>query len=212
MMSRSVVEYPSSVFKRLFDISLAILLLVLLSPLLVGVSSLILILMGRPILFKQTRTGKNKVPFQILKFRTMYQNAEKDQTHLKKINEAPWPMFKTNNDPRFVSIGRLLSVTGIDELPQLFNILRGEMSFVGPRPLPSKEAAKLGANWDFRYRMLPGIFSDWSLSDDKYSSLNHWLKLDKKTVTKSSLARDLTLFCLNIVKHIYKLVRTLFHI
>ena len=96
-----------------------------------------------PVLFKQNRAGKFKKPFIIYKFRTMVTDAEKLKEAITNLNEADGPVFKIKNDPRYTLIGKFLAHTGLDELPQLINIVKGEMSFVGPRPLPINEANKI---------------------------------------------------------------------
>jgi len=108
-------------------------------------------------------------------------------------NEAPEPMFKMQDDPRFVGIGRWLSRSGLDELPQLFNILRGNMSFVGPRPLPVEEAAALPASWEFRYQVRPGLVSEWVLSEKKYGSLRDWREAEATSLVTGSITHDIAL-------------------
>lgn len=159
------------------------------------------------IIFTQKRTGLNGQEFTLYKFRTMVKNAESIKTRnlkkYKKENQAPWPMFKNYEDPRFIKktlklpfgmkkkikIGRWLSKTGLDELPQLINILKGEMKLVGPRPLPTKEAQgikKIDPKWyQWRHQVKPGIFSYWTLDKNRYKSLNHWKRLEKKTINAS---------------------------
>lgn len=205
MMSVRVSPYYFSYQKRVFDICLALLLLLLTSPVMIVIITLSSLTIGSPIFFIQPRLGWHKKPFSIYKFRTMYANAEKDRHKYLTLNEAPTPMFKASHDPRFVGIGRWLSISGLDELPQLWNIVRGEMSFVGPRPLPVKEALKLTATWDFRYQVRPGIFSAWSLSNKKYASLERWRQLDKETVIDASLLSDIQLISQNIRRHVHRL-------
>ena len=156
------------------------------------------------IIFTQERTGLNGKTFLLYKFRTMVRNAESIKNHnlkkYKKENQAPWPMFKNYNDPRFIKktlilpfgikteikIGRWLSKTGLDELPQLINIIKGDMKIVGPRPLPIKEAEEIKRIdpkwWQWRHQIKPGIFSHWTLDKNRYKSLEHWKKLEKKTL------------------------------
>lgn len=129
----------------------------------------------------------------MFKFRTMHVGAEKQRGKFEKYNEAPSPMFKIENDPRFTGIGKWLSNYGLDELPQLLNILKDEMSIVGPRPLPLIEANKLDKNWDFRYLVRPGILSKWALSSRRHSSLKAWLQLEQTQLKNGSLDADLFL-------------------
>jgi lipopolysaccharide/colanic/teichoic acid biosynthesis glycosyltransferase len=129
----------------------------------------------------------------MLKFRTMRIHAKTMKDKLQKYNEAPSPMFKMQNDPRFTKIGKLLSKTGIDEIPQLFHVLMGQMSIVGPRPLPIEEAEKLPKSWDFRYNVRPGILSDWAVAPDRYHSLKRWKELESQGLKRSSLKEELQL-------------------
>jgi lipopolysaccharide/colanic/teichoic acid biosynthesis glycosyltransferase len=168
--------------KRFFDLSVAIALLIALTPIFSLLSLVVLLTTGWPILYIQKRCGLNKKIFKIIKFRTMYVGAEKNQWRYQKDNLAPSPMYKNWVDPRFVGMGKWLSKTGLDELPQLLNIIKGEMSFVGPRPLPIYEAEKLNKNWDFRYKVKPGIFSEWSADTKKNQSLKEWKRLEKETL------------------------------
>ncbi|MDA1079490.1 MAG: sugar transferase [bacterium] len=192
---RSIVidPYYHSRQKRLFDICLSIFLILVLSPAFVVLSLLVLLTLGWPVLFVQLRQGKGKQQFRLCKFRTMITTAAVWKSLLRKGNEAPEPMFKMQNDPRFVGIGRWLSRSGLDELPQLFNILRGNMSFVGPRPLPVEEAAALPASWEFRYQVRPGLVSEWVLSEKKYGSLRDWQGAEIETLRFKNLQRDLLL-------------------
>lgn len=168
-------------------------LLIGLSPLLLLIVALVLITAGPPILFCQKRTGKNGKTFMIYKFRTMEKNAVMLKPKYQHLNEAPVPMFKIHNDPRFVGIGRFLSRSGLDELLQLWNILKGEMSFVGPRPLPIQEAVSLSADWrQWREQVRPGVFSKWALSGERHESLNHWKQFEQETLKFGSVAADIS--------------------
>lgn len=170
---------------------LASILVVILLPVFGAVVVLLLVTSGAPVLFWQERLGHNKKPFRMLKFRTMRADAEHLKQKLIPHNEAPWPMFKMKNDPRFTQVGRFLSRSGLDELPQFFQILTGKMSFVGPRPLPVAEAQNLPRSWGFRYQVKPGILSEWAIAPDRYASLKRWRELELETVKKGSLFNDL---------------------
>ncbi len=137
--------------------------------------------------------GYGKKPFSLLKFRTMINGAEQKKAALLKKNEAPSPMFKLTNDPRYTKIGKFLSKSGLDELPQLLNVLRGDMSLVGPRPLPLNEARKLPKHWDFRYQVKPGITSEWAINNSRYNSLSSWKELELYTCREGKLQYDLQL-------------------
>jgi lipopolysaccharide/colanic/teichoic acid biosynthesis glycosyltransferase len=189
----TIHPYYFSWQKRAFDISFSCLALVILLPFLVMLIPVLFFSSGRPIFFAQWRTGKDKKPFLMWKFRSMEVGAEGKRSRFAKLNQAPWPMFKAYNDPRYTKIGRFMSSTGVDELPQLWNILKGEMSVVGPRPLPVKEAGKLGRDWDFRYKVRPGILSEWAVNPERYRSLSKWKELEKKTLKKGTWEYDLKL-------------------
>src|SRR3990172_5431980 len=187
--------YYFSPQKRTFDFATAFLLLVLLSPVLFILNLIIFITTGRPILFKQRRTGQNGKVFTLLKLRTMTKNAAMLKRKYQHLNEAPAPMFQIHNDSRFVGIGKWLARTGLDDLPQLWNILKGEMSFVGPRPLPVPEAVGLSNQWrEWRERVKPGVFSEWALSGERHETLDHWQALEKETLRTGSVATDFLYF------------------
>ena len=140
------------------------------------------------------------------KFRTMVNNAEALQEDLASKNIAPKPMFKIVKDPRFTQIGYFLSQSGLDELPQLLNVFKGEMSLVGPRPLPVKEAKMLlrvDPDWAWRFSVKPGLFSYWVLSSKKYHSLEAWKKLEWKTIQVQSCLEELKI----ITKTIFRQLR-----
>lgn len=187
------LSYYHSWQKRTFDVCLSLTLLCLLVPVFCGVILVLIATSGFPVLFWQERTGHQKKSFKMLKFRTMHLDAEDRKTKLAKHNEAPWPMFKMQNDPRFTKVGRHLSRFGLDEIPQFLQILTGKMSFIGPRPLPISESQNLPKNWDFRYKVKPGILSEWALAPDRYASLKRWRELELETLKKGSLVNDFKL-------------------
>lgn len=144
-----------------------------------------------PVIFSQKRVGKAGKIFTLYKFRTMYMEAEKDRKKFKHLNEAKGPVFKIHNDPRFVGIGKFLARTGLDELPQLFNVLTGEMSLVGPRPLPVYEANKLKPWQKVRETVLPGITSPWVINGMHRLPFNEWMKSDSEYIKGRSFCHDL---------------------
>jgi lipopolysaccharide/colanic/teichoic acid biosynthesis glycosyltransferase len=156
--------------KRVFDFGGALCLLVVLSPLIVVSALAILFETGTPILYRQNRAGRDAVPFSMLKFRTMRSGAEYAQPLLRIFNEAEFPLFKiAGRDPRVTRIGNVLRRSNFDEIPQLVNVLRGQMSLVGPRPFICEEAAALPDCAAFRARMLPGLTGPWQLrTDDRF--------------------------------------------
>lgn len=191
MPSITPSPYHYSAIKRFFDVLMSVIGLVVALPLFLGISLGILLTSGTPIIFKQKRLGYKKKPFTLYKFRTMYNGAEFDEQKHAKKNQAPEPMFKIFVDPRFVGIGAFLSKTGLDELPQLLNVCIGNMSLVGPRPLPVEQAKKLGSKWQFRFLVKPGIFSEWTVSKHRHRSEKDWIDLDKKTVQTGSILNDI---------------------
>ena len=136
-------NYNNSLSKRTMDIVVSIIVLVITAPISLVISLIIKLTSNGNVLFFQKRTGKNGKVFKIMKFRTMIIGAERFQKKYKASNESDGPVFKIANDPRFTKFGKLLSRTGLDELPQFINVLKGEMSIVGPRPLPIEEFKKL---------------------------------------------------------------------
>lgn len=208
--------------KRLFDLAGAGFLLLLALPISVVAYPFLLWLLGKPVIFKQKRLGRKEQIFIMYKLRSMKKNALSSQKKYAKQNEAPWPMFKISDDPRFVEkkinflgykkqikIGKFLSNSGLDELPQLINVLRGEMSLIGPRPLPVAEALALKSkdpNWyKWRHQSLPGIFSLWALDPQHNKSLTYWKSLEKMSAT-ATLREEIYL----IGKIILKQLRTIF--
>jgi len=138
-----VNSYHNSPAKFLFDKFVGLFCATTSLPLFLSIFTILKIINGGPVFFIQKRVGKNGKIFNLIKFRTMRVGAEKEQSKYKNLNEADGPVFKIKNDPRLTKFGKILFQTGLDELPQLINVLKGEMSIIGPRPLPIKEAAKL---------------------------------------------------------------------
>jgi lipopolysaccharide/colanic/teichoic acid biosynthesis glycosyltransferase len=197
-------DYYSSKRKRLFDIAVSLILLPILLPLFAALCLLVFIESGKPVIYKQLRVGKNKKKFTIFKIRTMRRGASLFQQKLAILNEAPPPMFKISNDPRFTKIGKKLSRTGLDELPQIINVLKGEMSLIGPRPLPVREANKLNESWNFRYLVNPGLLSKWALSSKRHESLQEWRKLEINELKSGSIYDELQLILDSVNKVIIK--------
>jgi exopolysaccharide biosynthesis polyprenyl glycosylphosphotransferase len=163
--------------KRSFDLVLAVAVLVALAPLLVVIALAIKLTSSGPVLFRQPRVGRKGAHFDMLKFRTMYDGADKDKPRLAARNEARG-LFKIADDPRVTPIGRILRGTSLDELPQLFNVLRGDMSLVGPRPLVVEEERKI-AGWRHRRREgTPGMTGVWQVLGPTRVSLDDMVKLD----------------------------------
>ena len=180
--------------KQVMDIILALAALLLLSPVLLLICLAIALTMGRPLLFVQGRSGLNGRIFFMLKFRTMVPGAEDQRDRLAADgNEMSGPVFKLKEDPRVTPLGRLLRSTSLDELPQLINVLRGEMSLVGPRPLPTKEQEQIRGWQQRRLSMKPGITGIWQVSGRNAVDFEDWMRMDLEYVDNWSLALDLRL-------------------
>ncbi len=179
-----------SLLKRVFDLLVALCALVLLSPLLLLCALVLRITSGRTVLFRQTRIGRNGVPFTMYKFRSMVVNAEDLLNDLLDQNEAAEPMFKMSDDPRVTPFGKFLRTTSLDELPQLINVVRGEMSLVGPRPATSDEVTQWEPAMLDRLRAQPGITGYWQIHGRFTSSLEEYQRLDMYYVDNWSLLTD----------------------
>ncbi len=187
----------------MFQRLLALVLLILLLPLFGLFYILITFTSKGPFIFRQKRLGKNKNPFTIYKIRTMIHNADELKNTYLHLNEADGPVFKITNDPRYTTIGKILSKLGLDELPQLINIIKGEMAFVGPRPLPVSEAIMIPHQYQKRFTVLPGITSSWVINGSHHLSFIEWMELDLKYIEDKSLHYDV-LIALNTIKVIIK--------
>ncbi len=177
--------------KRLMDFAGALFGLVVLSPLLLGVALAIRIRDGSPILFRQTRVGLHGRPFVIRKFRTMVHDAESRLPEVQHLNERNGHAFKAANDPRITPLGRTLRATSIDELPQLWNVLRGEMSLVGPRPPLVGEVAEYDVWHRRRLSMKPGITGLWQVEARTEPEFDRWVERDLAYIDRWSLLLDL---------------------
>ncbi len=179
--------------KRLFDITASAAGLVLLSPLLLGVALIIKLTSRGPVFFRQKRVGLHGKPFNMLKFRSMVVNAEELRARLEALNEQSGPVFKIKNDPRITAIGRFIRKYSIDELPQLLNVLRGEMSVVGPRPPLPLEVEKYSAWQRRRLSVRPGLTCIWQVSGRNQISFEEWMYLDMQYIDNWTLMTDLGL-------------------
>lgn len=194
----------NNIVKRL----LALLLIIVSSPLFFLIGMAIKSEDRGDIFFRQKRWGKGKRSFLLLKFRTMIKGAEGKKSELMHLNEADGPVFKIQDDPRFTGVGRFLAHTGLDELPQLFNIIKGEMAFIGPRPLPPSEAKRVKKNYRKRFLILPGITSSWVVEGAHNLTFDKWMKLDIDYVKHKSLALDVRITFQTIGLIISQVVRT----
>jgi len=181
-------------FKRVFDVVVSGISLLVLSPLLAAIAAMIRITSPGQVLFQQTRCGLGGRRFTLYKFRSMINNAEQQRAELHQLNELDGPVFKISDDPRITPVGRWLRRFSLDELPQLWNILLGDMSFVGPRPAIPDEVDKY-ENWQKRrLRMRPGLTCTWVLEGRNHVEFNRWMELDLKYIDNWSLWLDAQIF------------------
>jgi exopolysaccharide biosynthesis polyprenyl glycosylphosphotransferase len=177
--------------KRMIDVFVAGLSLTLLSPILIFAALAIKLSSPGPIFFLQDRIGVNKRRFKMYKFRTMVPNAEKLIGALEKQNEMGGPVFKIRNDPRITPIGKFLRRSSIDELPQLLNVLHGDMSMVGPRPLPVRDYEGFNEDWQRRrFSVKPGITCLWQVKGRNGITFEEWMRLDLQYMDEWSLWLD----------------------
>ncbi len=179
--------------KRLFDIAASAFALLILSPLMIAVAVLVKVSSRGPILFKQVRVGQHGHRFNMLKFRSMVGNAEELKAKLMARNEQAGPVFKMARDPRITTVGAIIRKFSIDELPQLINVLRGEMSIVGPRPPIPSEVAKYEAWQRRRLSVRPGLTCVWQVSGRNQISFEEWMYLDMQYIDHWTLAHDFQL-------------------
>jgi lipopolysaccharide/colanic/teichoic acid biosynthesis glycosyltransferase len=189
--------------KRLIDVVGASALFVVLSPLLLVVAVLIKLTSRGPILFRQQRLMKNGDEFQLLKFRTMVDGADTMMDKVFHLNIANGPLFKARRDPRCTRVGRVLRKTFIDELPQLINVLRGEMSLVGPRPILAREVADLPGRVVFRLSVPQGITGPWQIGGHHKLTFEEQLAAERRYIEHWSLAKDIAILIrtLGVVMH-----------
>jgi exopolysaccharide biosynthesis polyprenyl glycosylphosphotransferase len=164
--------------------------LVLVSPVMILAAIAIKFESKGPVFFKQVRSGINGKRFRLYKFRTMCQDAEKLKSDLEKQNEMSGPVFKIRNDPRVTRVGRLLRKTSMDELPQFLNVLRGEMSLVGPRPPLPDEVANYEPWQHRRLSVMPGVTCTWQVSGRNNIDFDNWMRLDLQYIDNWSLLED----------------------
>lgn len=180
-------------FKRVIDVVCSLVGLLGLSPVLIIVSILIKLESDGPIIFSQDRIGYKGQKFKMYKFRSMVVNAEELKKKLAEQNEMSGPMFKMKNDPRVTKVGKFIRKTSIDELPQLINILKGEMSLVGPRPSLPKEVKEFEPWMMERLEVKPGLTCYWQVSGRNDIDFEDWMKLDIKYVRERSFWLDMKL-------------------
>jgi exopolysaccharide biosynthesis polyprenyl glycosylphosphotransferase len=178
--------------KRLTDVVASLIFLFILAPLFALVALVIKVDSPGPIFFAQERIGLNKRRFKMLKFRTMVDGAEKQQAALEDLNETDGPVFKIKNDPRLTRIGKFLRRYSIDELPQFVNVLKGEMSLVGPRPLPIRDVERIDiASQKRRFSIKPGLTCLWQVNGRSNIGFEEWVRMDLQYIDHWSLGLDM---------------------
>jgi exopolysaccharide biosynthesis polyprenyl glycosylphosphotransferase len=188
----SMYGHPALVAKAVLDFLVAAVLLLLLSPLFIVVSILVKLESPGPVFFVQPRLGRNKRLFNLYKFRSMRADAEQLQASLEAQNEVDGPVFKIQDDPRITRLGKFLRKTSIDELPQLLNVLLGDMSLVGPRPLPVRDFEGFEVDQHRRrFSVKPGITCLWQISGRSNISFDKWMELDMNYIDHWTLWLDL---------------------
>jgi exopolysaccharide biosynthesis polyprenyl glycosylphosphotransferase len=184
--------------KRLIDAVLSVVILTALAPLMVLVSLMIKLTSPGPVFFAQKRVGMNQRLFVLYKFRSMVAGAEQMMESVAHLNDRDGPAFKIIDDPRITRIGRFLRRTSLDELPQLLNVIRGEMSLVGPRPPLPEEVRRYA--WLFRKRLSvkPGVTCIWQISGRNNVSFDRWMEMDHEYIENWSLWLDLKILFLTV--------------
>jgi len=189
-LTTTPVSEAKLLLKRAFDVIVSVLLLILLSPLFLIVSALIKLTSPGPVFFKQERCGLGGRRFKFYKFRSMNIDAEERKKGLEHLNEMSGPVFKIKDDPRITPVGRILRKFSIDELPQLINVLIGEMSLVGPRPPIPDEVQKYERWQKRRLSMRPGLTCLWQINGRNEVDFDQWMKLDLEYIDNWSLGLD----------------------
>ncbi len=196
-------QYAYIYLKRFFDVILSLSGLLVLSLLFLIIAAFVKFCDGGPVLYTQERVGKDGRRFKIYKFRSMYVDADKLLEKLKEKNEVTGPMFKMKNDPRITSVGRFLRKTSLDELPQLWNVLRGDMSLVGPRPPLPREVANYSKYDLQRLWVIPGITGLWQATERNNVGFEEMVGLDLEYIKKRSLLFDAKIILLTIIAIIH---------
>lgn len=189
--SRQILYRLQQGAKRAFDIIAACLGLLAISPLLLLIALLVKLTSPGPILYTSQRIGKNYQPFGMYKFRTMTTDADARRDALRKQAKLEGGLFKMENDPRVTEFGKFLRALSLDELPQLFNVVKGEMSLVGPRPLPPDESELFKDPYTLRFQVYPGITGQWQVSGRSNLKFDQLCKLEMDYVLGWSLLSDL---------------------
>jgi lipopolysaccharide/colanic/teichoic acid biosynthesis glycosyltransferase len=191
-----IARLRSSALKRITDVALSSIALLLLSPILLVISVLIAMSCGWPVLFVQRRVGRDGTPFPMLKFRTMRRDAHERREELAHLNvHTGAPIFKVPDDPRVTAVGRVLRRFSLDELPQLVNVLAGDMSLVGPRPPLPEEVSVYSARERMRLLAKPGMTCIWQVSGRSDVDFDTWIEMDLEYLRSWSPMLDAKVMC-----------------
>ncbi|GMU93325.1 MAG: hypothetical protein AMXMBFR4_23830 [Candidatus Hydrogenedentota bacterium] len=189
---------PFPRWKRAMDIVGALIALALFAPVMIAIAIAIKATSRGPVLFSQKRGGLGGKPFDLYKFRSMTVDAEARKAELMRFNERSGPVFKMTNDPRVTGVGRFIRRTSLDELPQLFNVLLGDMSLVGPRPLPVQEEDGYDS-WHWRrLDVKPGLTCIWQATSRHDRDFDRWVRLDLEYIKRQSVLLDIRLILMTI--------------
>lgn len=184
--------------KRIFDVCASLLALIILMPLMIAVAAAIRFDSKGNVIYSQERVGKNGKIFKMFKFRSMIENADEMVEKLRHLNEMDGPVFKISNDPRITKIGRFIRKTSIDELPQLINIIKGDMSIVGPRPPLPDEVSKYTEFEKRRLSVAQGLTCYWQISGRSSIAFHEWIQLDLKYIKEQCIITDIKIIFLTI--------------
>ena len=190
-------------FKRILDVICSVVALIVLSPAFL-VTALAVRSDGGPAFYKQTRVGKNNTHFEMYKFRSMCKNAENLQDDLMKYNEMDGPVFKIKGDPRITKVGKFIRKYSIDELPQLLNIVKGDMSIVGPRPPLVREVEQYNSYQMQRLLVTPGLTCFWRAYGRSDLSFDDWMDMDMKYIKRRNIFLDIKLIVKTVFAVIFK--------
>ena len=177
--------------KRTADIVFSLMGMIVLSPLLLLLAAAVASEREGSVIFRQKRAGWKNRPFTMYKFRTMVRNAASLRAEMEQFNELDGPALKMKNDPRVTKVGRFLRKTSLDELPQLFNVLKGDMSLVGPRPLPTYESEKCTEEQLQRLLVKPGLTCYWQACGRNDVSFDEWMEMDLRYINEQSVGTDI---------------------
>ncbi len=180
--------------KRIFDLIVGFLILILLAPVVPLIALIIRLDSSGPVFYRQDRIGEGGRPFKFYKFRSMYVESDRRQKELEGRNEQDGPVFKMRLDPRVTSVGRFLRRSSMDEVPQVLNVLKGDMSIVGPRPPLPAEVSRYLPSHRRRLEVKPGITCLWQISGRSQIGFDEWMRLDMEYLRTRSLRTDFLIF------------------